>query len=439
MYDPAGMFEISGSKIRKPWLPVGSWWLYDIANTIFSMGIESLFFALWIREQVGAEKADKVFGVLTSISFGIIFLLAPILGALSDRARRRMPFLVVSTGICVLATGIMGHLPFVWALILFVVALASYNAGLQFYDSLLASVSTPENRGRIGGIGVGLGYLGALIAISYGLAFKELDKPTLFTVIAGTFLLFSLPCFLFVEEKENLRPKKFRWRAVGELIRQTVQTLKATREFPGLLRFLVARVFYTDAINTVIAVMGLFCINVALGTGLEKNAGEQAVYAVMLAAIIFAVPGGFVWGWLTDRFGPKRTLVWVLYLWILTFLLAIAIAWLGLPLQVLYVVGVLAGLGLGGVWSADRSLLLRMAPPARVGEFFGLYGMVGRFSALTGPAIWALSSYVMMEVFGSEPLVAQGVGIMVLLGFVLVGFVLIRGLPEENNEESKNS
>jgi len=80
---------------------VVSWVLYDLANTCFSMGVVSLFFSLWLRDQVGAERVDSVYGTITAISMGLIFVLSPVLGAMSDRAPRRMPFLVASTLLCV--------------------------------------------------------------------------------------------------------------------------------------------------------------------------------------------------------------------------------------------------------------------------------------------------------------------------------------------------
>src|SRR3712207_3562397 len=75
---------------------VVSWVLYDLANTIFSMGVISLFFPLYMRDLVGAERADTVYGIITAISMALIFVLSPLLGAMTDRARRRMPFLIVS-------------------------------------------------------------------------------------------------------------------------------------------------------------------------------------------------------------------------------------------------------------------------------------------------------------------------------------------------------
>jgi UMF1 family MFS transporter len=414
---------------------VASWVLYDLANTIFSMGIVSLFFSLWVRDRVGAERADSVYGVITAVSMGIIFVISPVLGAMTDRARRRMPFLIASTVVCVALTATLGRGPAVWTYVAFVLANAAYQAGLQFYDSLIVEVTTEENRGRIGGIGVGVGYLGSYVAVGLGLAFGTEDKVFLFTAIALAFLGFALPCFVFVGERGNPNPRPvFAPRALLDSVRQTVATLRSGDRYPGLLRFLVGRVFYTDAINTVISVMALYAVNVAVANGQTEEAGQRTAQLVLMAAITFAVLGGFFWGWVVDRLGPKRTLDVVLYLWMVTFALAGALGLLGLPLGALYVVSAMAGVALGGVWSADRPLMLRLTPPDRIGEFYGLYGMVGRFSAIVGPAIWAGVAAVTIRGMGMSPARGQGVGVLVLLLMIVTAWWILRRVDDRPRE-----
>jgi UMF1 family MFS transporter len=210
----------------------------------------------------------------------------------------------------------------------------------------------------------------------------------------------------------------FSWRAIRESTAQTLATIRRSREYPGLLRFLIGRIFYTDAINTVIAFMGLYVVNVAVASGRDEASAQKLVMFVMAAAIGFAVVGGFVWGRWVDRIGPRRTLDRVLWLWVATFLLAAAAGLFTLPIVTLFVVAVMAGVALGGIWSADRPLMLRLTPPDRVGEFYGLYGMVGRFSAIAGPFIWANVARIAMGSFGLSPAKAQGLNILVLLVFI---------------------
>jgi MFS transporter, UMF1 family len=177
--------------------------------------------------------------------------------------------------------------------------------------------------------------------------------------------------------------------------------------------------------------MALYTMHVSAATGLTPAQATTQKSLVMAVAITFAVPAGLVWGRVTDRVGPKRTLTWVLYLWMATFGLAAAIGFFKLPVFWLFVVACMAGIAMAGTWSADRPYMLRLTPPDRVGEFYGLYGMVGRFSAITGPALWAMTTYWLVERSGVEVLTGEGVAILVLLLMIVVSYLILRPVTDE--------
>lgn len=410
---------------------VAAWVLYDLANTIFSMGVISLFFPSYIRMEFSAARADSVFSLIAAVSYAVIFVLSPTLGAMTDRASRRMPFLVWSTLACVAATAFIARGPFLLSAILFIAANIAYQAGLQFYDALLVDVTTEKNRGRVSGLGVGVGYIGSFVAIGLSLALGSSAFGVLFPAVAVAFLLLALPCFFLVRERGNPRPRPV-WdlRVMRDSARETLRTLRSTRAYPGLTRFLVGRVFYTDAINTVIGFMALYTINVAAASGYDEAGAAAQRDLVMLTAIGLAVPAGLVWGHVVDRAGPRRTLMQVLGLWIVTFVLAAAVGFLRLPLAGIYVVACLAGIALAGTWSADRPFMLRLTPPDRVGEFYGLYGMVGRFSAITGPIIWGATTWLLVERSGWPILTGEAVAILALLAMVLVSVAILRPVSD---------
>ena len=415
---------------------VVSWVVYDLANTIFSMGVISMYFSLYVRDAVGTDRADSAYGLVTAISMGAIFLISPLLGAMTDRARRRMPFLVWSTLLCCAATALLGQGPYVVSALLFILANAAYQAGLQFYDAMLPEVTTEENRGRIGGIGVGVGYLGSYLAVGIGIVLGTADKPLLFQIIAAAFLLLAIPCFLFVSERGNPHPRPvFSLSMIRESTAETLQTLRSGHEYPGLLRFLLGRAFYTDAINTVISYMTLYTVNVSVATGLTQAEGEGQARLIMMSAITCAVVGGFVWGWIVDRIGPKQTLTFVLQLWMVFFTLAAAIGAFHLPIGWMFPVACMAGVAMGGTWSADRPLMLRLTPPDRIGEFYGLYGMVGRFSAVTGPILWSATTYLAVERGGLPALMGEAIAIVTLLVMILISAWILRPVSDKMTSE----
>jgi MFS transporter, UMF1 family len=126
----------------------------------------------------------------------------------------------------------------------------------------------------------------------------------------------------------------------------------------------------------------------------------------------------------------------VLRCWMAIFAFAGAVGILNLPLWCLYLVAAAAGFSLGGIWAADRPFMLRLTPPARIGEFYGLYGMVGRFSAITGPIIWAVSTGVTVRALGMQPQVGQGISVIVLLGMVLASYAILRPVTDTTREWS---
>ena len=414
---------------------VVSWITYDLANVIFTMGVNSLYFPLFVRSVVGSERADSLVGRISAVSMGIMFCLSPLLGAMTDRARKRMPFLSSATLLCCAAVALIGRGPFALSALFWVIANAGYQAGVQFYDSLLPEVTTEANRGRINGIAIGLGYIGSYIAVGAGLLMTSRSDPfpfaDYFLFVGVAFLALATPCFLFVRERGNDNPRPiFTYRAVAESLRQTIHTLKSGHQYPGLLRFLIGRAFYTDAINTVIVFMSLYTVNVAIATGLTKANGEQKAQLVLMSAITAAIVGGILWGFIVDKLGPKRTLDIVLGGWIATFIMASLIGFLHLHLVWLFVVACIAGICLGGTWASDRPLMLRLTPPGRVGEFYGLYGMVGRFSAVTGPLIWGATTWLTVEKSGVPVLTGEAFAIISLLAMVLVSFAILRGVSD---------
>jgi UMF1 family MFS transporter len=407
---------------------VFAWVTYDLANTAFSMGVVSMFMPLWVREQVGKIQADYVVTMATAVSMTLIFVLSPILGSMTDRAARRLPFLTVSTVFCVLLTMSLGRIGYDGTLVAFVFANAFYQAGLQFYDALLPSVSTAENRGRIGGLGVAVGYLGSFLAIGISLVSPRMGwtPATGFSLIAMVFLGFALPCFFWVKEETNPKVGQV-WslREMGVALRRTYETLRSSKEYPELRRFLIGRIFYTDPINTVIAVMTLYAINVASSSGVDAAGAKQVASLVLLGAVVFAILGGYVAGFFVDRWGARKVLRLVLVAWLFTFTLAALMGLLGLPWQLLLLVSSMAGVSLGGTWAADRPLMLELTPKHRLGEFYGLYNMVGRFAAIIGPAIWAVSMKLLQNA-GWATLRAQGFSILLLLLLIVVSQRLLR-------------
>ena len=409
-----------------------AWALYDFANTIYSYAIVSYAMGLWITDagRLGPADGQFWFGIANAASVGLNALVSPVLGAISDRGGRRLPYLLFFTAQTVIATAAIGLLAgggsfiaFV-GLALFTLANFSYQAALIYYDATLLVVSKPSSRGRVSGIGVAVGYLGTIVIALLILITRSGAGALTFFMAAGLFALFAVPILVVVREQKR---SDYRFSA-GDAIASWSQlrtTVADARQVPGMLRFLVARFVYTDPVNTVIVIMSVFAVQ-AIGMTIAD------VNLLLLGLTVAAVLASLGWGWLVERIGPKRTLLWVLGSWCA----GLVIAGVVLEFWTFVIAGVLLGSGLGGVWTSDRVYMLRLSPPEKLGEFFGLYGLAGKFSAVTGPVLYGTIVSVLLNAGWGKG--AYQVGILSFLVLMVIGIALLLGVPEPPAEAEED-
>jgi MFS transporter, UMF1 family len=422
----------TGATARDPNLrPIaqGAWTLYDFANTIFSFAIVSGAMGLWLSAdtRLGEATGQAVFSIAVLVSVGLNAVVSPVLGAVSDRGGRRLPFLLSFTAMCIVPTALIGPAaPLVGAL-LFVVANFGYQAALIYYDSTLKLVSTPTTRGRLSGIGTAIGYFGSIFS---GLLIFFVDIPVegRFLLAAVLFALFAVPIFLLVHDHPDAGAQPVGLRDVLGSWRQIRTTIGHARLVPGLPRFLIGRFFYSDAVNTVIVVMSL------VGTK-AVGLSDRDVVLLLLTLTVVAILMSFAWGWMADRFGPQLTLRAVLVSWAVGLVIgAISLSLNGtdavtgkpiptaVGLGLFVVAGAILGSGLGGVQVSDRVFMIRLSPPERVGEFFGIYGLVGKASQVLGQLLYGAIIFLLLD---RLRIGAYQVAVLSLIVTMLIGLWLV--------------
>jgi MFS transporter, UMF1 family len=403
-------------------VPAG-WALYDFANTIFSYAVVSYAMGLWLVEDTrfGAANGPFAFSVAIAVSVGINAIVSPILGALSDRAGgRRLPYLLFFTLLCIIPTAVIGQSPALVGLVLFTIANFAYQSALIYYDATLRTVSFPETRGTLSGFGVAIGYGGTIFI---GLLIFLLDLPieSVFFVAAALYGLFAIPLFLVVREAKPPpgTPEPGLREALAAL-GQLKATILDARTVPGLPRFLIGRFFYSDAVNTIIVVMAIVATE---AMGLSKTLAN----VILLILAVVAVLASFGWGALVDRIGPKRTLMIVLTSWAVGLVVGgISLGVTGaVGLAMFLIAGAVLGSGLGGVQVSDRVLMIRLSPPEKLGEFFGLYGLVG--TQVIGQLLFGVILLVFQPTLGVG---AYQIAVLSLLVTMLIGAWLIRPVSD---------
>ncbi|MBU6427538.1 MAG: MFS transporter [Cyanobacteria bacterium REEB65] len=409
---------------RLHWAQIHAWALFDLAYTVWSMNVLSVYFQLYVLKDLHAP--DLAYSATLSAAMAVVALLAPILGAWSDRQGCRVPHMACWCIVSVAATAWIGFshglLP---ALALFFVACIGNQLAQVFYNAKLPEISTPATIGRISGYGIAMGFVGSILGMAAVLPFVtgKLFRWRMpiaahgnigsFLPTAILFLAFALPALLILRDRGVPAPAapvdwKKTWRDLGRI--------------PHVGRYLLANLLFFDAVNTVIAFMSTYCVQVV---GFDAARGE--VQLLLMTATVWAIAGAWLWGLLSDRLSPKRALTLCLGLWVLVFLLAIGIR---SKAAFFWTVGPLAGLCMGGTGVTARPLLADLVPAERQGEFFGLWSLFGRFAAILGPLVWGLVTT------GLAPLgtARYPIALAVELGFLLTGLAVLQKVPDSRRQ-----
>ncbi|MGQ9705586.1 MAG: MFS transporter [bacterium] len=398
------------------------WLIYDLANTIYSMNVVTLYFSQWLIIDLGQN--DIVYSIAFSTSLLLTGLLAPAIGAYSDARANKHKLLFLFTILCCLSTSLIGQSQFTGiiiipvALTLFIIANFSYQSSQALYNALLPSVAKPDVQGRVSGWGTALGYAGSIIGMLTVLPFVRAGgRATSFLPTGLLFLLLSIPTFLFVRDRgiKSDRPIN-----IKDAYKKVIETVKSARRYPGLIHFLIAKAFYEDGIATAIVFMAVYA---------QQVMGMPDIVKVpfFILSTTFAITGSILSGYITDRTGPRRTLILVIAGWIIS-LTAIAITTSNI---LFWILGSLIGILLGAVWTSSRPLLLRLIPEGMEGESFGLFALSGKIAAITGPLLFG--GIVLL----AEPLgiIKYRIGIGGLVVMMIVGLVLLLGVKIKDKTE----
>jgi len=394
---------------------VFSWALFDFANTAFYVLILTVGYPLYFKEIVagGSRQGDLLWGSSFSISMIIVALLSPILGAVADYGAGKKRFLGIFTALCIVATSFLFFVHdgmIVAGMVLLIFANIGFEAGLVFYDAFLPEISTERSYGRVSGYGYALGYAGSLftLAVAYPLYANGFGEANLFNVrfsfliAGGCFLIFSLPLFFFLPDKQRTTSLKLDFIKIGFKRLQT--TYQQFPKYRNIARFLFAYFIYIDGVNTIIIFSSIFARET-----LKMDVGEIVIFFAMVQTS--AIAGSLLFGILADHLGHKRTLSMTLVLWLGIIILAYFVQekWL------FYIVGGLAGIALGSSQSTSRSLMSDITPQEKKTEFFGFFSFFGKASAILGPFVFGIIS-----VYFSQRFAILSVGFFLITGLLLL-------------------
>ncbi len=395
------------------------WAMFDFANSSYTTVIVTAAFGVYFTRLVAPPgQGDSLWGAALAVGNLIVLLFSPIVGAVADDSGRKKFFLFFTYATCVVGTAMLyfatpGRVEL--ALAMFVLSFVGFSFGENLAGAFLPEISTPDNIGKISGLGWGIGYfggLGSLVLVRPLLAggYVEANLPNLrlaWLLTALFFLLAALPTFLFLKERAP-RGTQTALQYVQDGFARLAETARSIRHFQEIVRFLAVYLLFYAGLTSVVAFAGIYAANT-----LGFTSGELILLFIFLQ--LSAAGGAFLFGWVQDRIGGVRTIQIALVLWILV----CAGAYFSETKAFFWGVGLFAGLGIGSLQSASRALVGLFTPPEKSAEFFGFWGLAGKAGYMIGPLIFGLIS----SSAGSQRVAMLSTAAFFVLGLIGISFV----------------
>ena len=402
-------------KFREVW----AWSMYDFANSAYTTVVITAVFGAYFVGMVAEGKAWATFAwtAALSVSYAAILITGPLVGAWADAHAAKKELLLATTVGCVIFTAALYYAgPGAVALSLVLLILSNYffGAGENLIAAFLPELASSQAMGRVSGWGWSFGYLGGLAALGICLVYLmgNTQKPSSETVpvtmliTAAFFAVAALPTFLFLRERATPQPRMDSpWARVRD-------TLRHARQFRDLRRFLICLVFYQAGITAVVALAAIYAEQAMKFT-------MQQTITLILVVNVTAAAGAFGFGYVQDAIGHVRAVAITLVGWIAMVLLA------GTTQTVsgFWIAANLAGLCMGSSQAAGRAIVGYLAPPARLAEFFGLWGLAVKTASIFGPLTYGAVTWLFA---GNHRLAIFATGL-----YFVVGLALLWGIDVE--------
>jgi UMF1 family MFS transporter len=406
---------------------VFGWAMYDFANSGYTtVVITAVFAAYFVGGVAGkAEWATFAWTLALSISYAIVMLTMPSIGAYADLRAAKRRILMLVTVACVASTAALalarpGNVAF--AMLLIIVSNTFFAYGESLTAAFLPELARGDAMGKVSGWGWAFGYFGGMLALGICLGYviwaqgqgikAEEFVPVTMLITAAIYGAASLVTFRLLRERAVPNPDALQQGGLRASLARLRRTFGEARRYRDFMWLLACAVFYQGGVAVAIALAAIYAESVI---GFQPQETMVLIFVLNLAA----AGGAFAWGYLQDRIGHKVALASTLVGWIAT----CVIAALSTTKGQFWWAATIAGLCMGSSQSAGRAMAGLFAPPRQLAEFYGLWTFATRLASIIGPLTygaitWATGGNQRMAIVSTAGLFVVG---LVLLSKVDVG------------------
>jgi MFS transporter, UMF1 family len=400
---------------------VFGWAMYDFANSGYTTVVITAVFAAYFVGGIAqkAEWATFAWTLALSISYAIVMLTMPSIGAYADlRAAKKRVLALVTVG-CVIATAALALAKpgsVVVAMVLIIVSNTFYNYGESLTAAFLPELARPDSLGKVSGWGWGFGYFGGMLALGICLAYVLWAQghdiaaadfvPVTMLITAVIYGLASLVTFKLLGERAVPNPQALQQSGLAASLQQLRRTFAQARHYRDFVWLMACAVFYQGGVAVAIALAAIYAESVI---GFQPQETMVLIFVLNLAA----AGGAFAWGYLQDHIGHKLALGSTLVGWVAVCIIAALSSTKGQ----FWWAATIAGLCMGSSQSAGRAMAGMFAPPKQLAEFYGLWTFAVRLSSIIGPLSYGAITWV---TGGNQRLAILSTAVLFVVGLVLL-------------------
>lgn len=402
-----------------------SWILYDCGNSAYSMAVTTALLPI-VFGMFENVQSNMNLGYFNSLASILIAVLSPVLGTIADYKDKKKRFFIFFASLGLICTASLAFVPPAggqWQLLIlfYVLSAVGFSGANIFYDAFLVDIASDDRMDKVSANGFAFGYIASVIPFGISLVlifFLGMDKvigyQIGFIITALWWGLFTIPMIRNVKQKHYIEPEP---RPIINSFRRLRDTFKNVRQYKTVFIFLIAYFLYIDGVDTIIKMVVPYATAVLGGDSLDMF----TLLGILLVIQIIAFPCAILYGNLAKKYSTGT----MIKVGIFTYIISCIAAFFITSVWHIFILGAMIGSAQGGIQALSRSYYAKIIPKENSNEFFGFYNIFGKFAAIIGPGVMALTTTITGDAKYS---------ILSIIPLFVAGLIVFINLPKEQSK-----